>query len=68
MIKTWKVTAELYWSANREETVIVKANTKRKASIFAEKEFRKKYPDIGIMINIRNIEEVTDDEKVESKN
>ena len=58
MIKRWKVTAELYWSANREETVIVKANTQRKAVQFAINKFKKKYPDIGIMINIRNVKEV----------
>jgi len=58
MIKRWKVTAEIYWSANREETVIVKANTQRKAVQFAKEKIKKKYPDIGDMINIRDVKEV----------
>ena len=40
-MKKWKVTAEINMCANRYETVIVKANTERKARIFAEKEFKK---------------------------
>lgn len=39
MIKKWKVTAELNMNAQHYETVIVKANTERKALIFAENEF-----------------------------
>lgn len=67
MIKIWKVRAELFWDASREESFIVKANTQRKAVKFATEEIKKKYPDIGIMINIRDVNEVTtNDEMVES--
>lgn len=41
MIKKWKVTAELNMNAQHYETVIVKANTERKAKMFAEKKFMK---------------------------
>lgn len=58
MIKRWKVKAEIYWSANREETVIVKANTQRKAVQFAIKKIKEKHPDVGDMINIREVKEV----------
>ncbi len=57
-MKTWKVTAELFWSAERIESVVVKANTERKARIFAIDTFTKKYPKIGTMINIQNIEQI----------
>lgn len=57
-MKTWKITAELFWSAERIESVIVKANTERKARMFAIDAFKKKYPNIGIMINIHNIEQI----------
>ena len=40
-MKKWKVTAEINMCAEHYETVVVKANTKRKAIIFAEKEFKK---------------------------
>ena len=40
-MKTWKVTAELDMCAEHYESVIIKANTKRKAIIFAEEYFKK---------------------------
>lgn len=40
-MKTWKVTAELNMNASHYETVVVKANTERKARIFAEEAFKK---------------------------
>ena len=40
-MKYWKVTAEINMCAEHYETVEVKANTERKARIFAEKEFKK---------------------------
>ena len=58
MIKKWKVKVELFWDASREETVIVEANTKRKAAVFAKDKIRKKYTRIGDMINIISIDEV----------
>lgn len=57
-MKKWEVTAELFWSAERIETVIVKANTERKARIFAVEAFEKKYPNIGCMINIHKIKQI----------
>ena len=40
MIKTWKVTAELNMDASKKKSVIVKANTERKARKFAEEKFK----------------------------
>lgn len=40
-MKTWKATAELNMDASHYESVIVKANTERKARIFAEEQFKK---------------------------
>ncbi len=40
-MKKWKVTAELNMDASHYEIVIVKANTERKARIFAEEQFKK---------------------------
>lgn len=41
-IKTWIVTAEVDMDASRYDTVIVKANTERKAKILAEDAFKKR--------------------------
>ncbi len=57
-MKKWKVTAELFWSAERIESVVVKANTERKARLYAENVFKKEYPDVGSMISIQSIERV----------
>lgn len=40
-MKKWKVTAELNMNAQNYQTIIVKANTERKAKIFAEEIFEK---------------------------
>lgn len=40
MIKRWKVTAEINMDASNYKTVVVKANTERKARKFAENKFR----------------------------
>lgn len=58
MIKVWRVTAELFWDASCIESVEVKANTERKAKIFAEQLFQNKYPNIGQMISIRKVERI----------
>lgn len=57
-MKDWKVFAELFWSANRVESVIVRANTERKAIKFAKEKFIKKYPDVKGMIIVLSCEEV----------
>ena len=41
-MKTWKVTAEVNMCAEHYESVIVRANTERKALKFANQEFLKK--------------------------
>ena len=58
MIKTWRVTAELFFSANHIESVEVKANSEYKAKMFAKDSFKKKYPYIGEMIFIQKIERI----------
>lgn len=40
-MKTWEVTAEINMDASHYKTVVVKANTERKARIFAEDAFKK---------------------------
>lgn len=40
-MKKWKVTAELNMNAQNYQTVIVKANTERKAAMFAEEAFKR---------------------------
>ena len=57
-LKSWRITAELFWSANHIEAIEVKANTERKAKIFAEQAFRKKYPDVKEMICIQKVERI----------
>ena len=57
-MKKWKVTAELFWSAERIETVVVKANTEYKAKIFGVEAFKKKYPNVKDMISICDVEEI----------
>lgn len=39
-MKTWDVTFEVFWSASRNKTVRVRANTERKAIMFAEKKVK----------------------------
>lgn len=51
-MKNWLIKAELFWDASRIETITVRANTERKAKIFAKESFKKKYPNVGNMINI----------------
>ena len=43
MKKSWKVTAKLLRDSTRIEDVVVKANTERKAAIFAQSGLIKKY-------------------------
>ena len=40
-MKKWRVTAEINMDASRYKTVEVKANTERKAKIFAEEKLKK---------------------------
>ena len=42
-MKIWKATFELFLSANHEEEIIVKANTERKAIIFAKEKAEKQW-------------------------
>ena len=51
-MKNWLIKAELFWDASRIETITVRANTERKAKIFAKESFKKKYLNVGNMINI----------------
>lgn len=55
-MKFWKVTAKLFFDSNHIESVIVNANTERKAKIFAKLAFQRKYSDIGGMIDIQKVE------------
>ena len=48
MIKKWEVSAEIGMNANNIKTVIVKANTKRKALIIGEKKLK----EFGFVWNI----------------
>ena len=38
-MKNWLIKAELFWDASRIETITVRANTERKAKIFAKESF-----------------------------
>ena len=40
-IKTWKISAQVDMDANRHDSVVVKANTERKARIKGEEELKK---------------------------
>ena len=42
MIKKWKVSAEVNLDASHYETVIIKANTQRKAVIYAIEKLKRK--------------------------
>ena len=55
MIKKWKVTAELNMNASHVESVIVRANTERKARIFATERFKS----MARNVNILRVEQVT---------
>lgn len=50
MIKRWKVIAELNLDASRHDTVIVEANTERKAVKFAYEKLRKKHGNKMIVV------------------
>lgn len=63
-MKTWKITAELYWCAEHMECVVVKANTKHKAKIYGELALRKKHPDVRDMLIIRSVERIDNNEIV----
>ena len=57
-MKTWKADFEVFWDASHIESVIVKANTKRKAILFAEKKVKERSGwDSPILRNIEEIEE-----------
>ena len=43
MIKQWEITAEINMDASRYKTVIVKANTERKARQFAIEKLKKRW-------------------------
>ena len=56
IMKFWKVTAQLFFDINHIESVIVNADTKRKAKFFAKLAFKHKYSNIVNMINIQKVE------------
>ena len=56
MIKKWEVTAEVNMDASNYVSIIVSANTKRKAMIIAEEKLKKKYFFVTNM-NAREIDE-----------
>lgn len=58
-MKKWKAEIELFWDASHVESVEVKANTERKARIFAEEAMKKKYK--TDMVNILRINEIKED-------
>lgn len=58
MIQNYKVTAQLFWSAERVETVAIKCHTSKTAEKRAEEYFKKKYPNIGSMIKILKVETI----------
>lgn len=55
-MKKYKVTAELDLCAERYESVIVEANTPKKAIKFAEEEFRKRGAFFATNITVKLIE------------
>ena len=56
VIKTFAVTAELFWNAANNKTVIVKANTERKARIMAENKLKKDYgTDMIRILSVRTV-------------
>ena len=64
MIKIWKIVAELNWDASNYKSIIVKANTERKARIIGEEKLKKEYSTNNIKIlNVERIQ-VIDMQKV----
>ena len=57
-MKTWEITAELNMDASHYESIIVKANTKRKARIIGEEKFKSR-PDVFFVTNL-SVKEVED--------
>ena len=57
-MKTWKVTAELNMDASHYESIIVNANTERKARIIGEEKFKSR-PDVFFVTNL-SVSECTD--------
>ena len=60
-MKTWKVTAELNMDASHYESIIVKANTERKARIIGEEKFKSR-SDIFFVTNL-SVKELKDEKK-----
>ena len=57
-MKVWAATFEVFWDASHEVTVHVKANTERKAVIFATEKVKKESGwDSPILRNIKEIKE-----------
>ena len=56
MIKIWKIVAELNWDASNYKSIIVKANTERKARIIGEEKLEKEYSTNNI--KILNVERI----------
>ena len=56
MLYKWKIRAELFWMANREDTVYVTAHTEKKAIMFAKTKLEKKYKtDMIRIISVQRI-------------
>lgn len=54
MIKKWKLIYEVNMDASREDSIIVEANTSRKAIIFGKKAMEKKY----FYVSLKSIEQI----------
>ena len=57
-MKYWLVRIECYWSADHIESIYIRANTKRKAEVFAIKKIKQLYPNINDMIRIVEVKMV----------
>ena len=57
-MKYWLVRIECYWSADHIESIYIRANTKRKAEVFAIKKIKQLYPDINDRIRVVEVKMV----------
>ena len=60
-MKTWEITAELNMDASHYESIIVKANTERKARIIGEEKFKSR-SDVFFVTNL-SVKELKDEKK-----
>lgn len=57
-MKYWLVKIECFWSADRIESIYIRANTKRKAEMFAIEKIKQLYPNINNMIRVVEVKMV----------